>query len=239
METDWDYENVIEYYRRNRKTISGLYDSEKYFLTKLNLDNFRILDIGCAEGGFYDIFTSLAENVLYTGVDVSEKMITIAKQLYPDAEFYSVDPELRNLRFEDNSFDLVFSSGVFHLNSSWREMLKAGYRKSKRYMLIDFRILPDRSVTGKMQLSYGKPDSDSPKIDYFVIDINELMTIIKGFSPVPKSVAAYGYYHQVSDDADIDLDKVCMAFFLIEKDLNNNYDKINFELDLPDDFGYI
>ena len=60
---------------------NDLYLGEKFFLTKLLFERCSVLDIGCAQGGFYKILRSYLKSFSYTGVDSSERMILAAKKI--------------------------------------------------------------------------------------------------------------------------------------------------------------
>lgn len=70
----------------------------------------RIADLGCGSG----VFTSLLQRRGFdcVGVDLSPKLIRIARQTYPDVEFREGDIE--HLPFADESFDGVLLAGVLH-----------------------------------------------------------------------------------------------------------------------------
>ena len=71
----------------------------------------KILDVGCGNGRLQEILKE--KNVDYIGVDISEKLIEIAKRKYPRAKFIVLTDPLK-LPFEDNSFDKVFAIRVLH-----------------------------------------------------------------------------------------------------------------------------
>lgn len=70
----------------------------------------RIADLGCGSG----VFTSLLQRRGFdcVGVDLSPKLIRIARETYPDVEFREGDIE--HLPFADGSFDGVVLAGVLH-----------------------------------------------------------------------------------------------------------------------------
>lgn len=70
----------------------------------------KILDLGCGYGFFTDYFRSIGADAI--GIDGSEKMIEIAKERYPMADF-SVMDITKPLDFENGRFDIVFSNQVF------------------------------------------------------------------------------------------------------------------------------
>jgi SAM-dependent methyltransferase len=80
-----------------------------------DLQGARILDVGCGLGDFYIWLRKNEYEVEYLGIDITPKMIEIASNRLPEAEF-----KLKNiLEDEDdileNSFDFVFASGIFYL----------------------------------------------------------------------------------------------------------------------------
>lgn len=70
----------------------------------------RVVDLGCGSG----VFTNALHRRGYrcVGVDLSPKLLDIAREKFPDIEF--VEGDIENLPFEDNSFDGVLLSGVLH-----------------------------------------------------------------------------------------------------------------------------
>jgi ubiquinone/menaquinone biosynthesis C-methylase UbiE len=69
-----------------------------------------IADLGCGSG----VFTSLLAKAGFTatGVDLSPRMIELARKLHPGSTFLEGDVE--SLPFEDETFDDVLLSGILH-----------------------------------------------------------------------------------------------------------------------------
>jgi len=70
----------------------------------------RIADLGCGSGVFTNLLQRRGFDVV--GLDLSPKLIRIARQTYPDVEFREGDIE--HLPFADGSFDGVLLAGVLH-----------------------------------------------------------------------------------------------------------------------------
>ncbi|MCG8511982.1 MAG: class I SAM-dependent methyltransferase [Rhodospirillales bacterium] len=71
----------------------------------------RILDVGCGKGFQLYEFTRALPGVEVTGIDISEYAIENAK---PEVKPYLKVGNARDLPFEDNSFDFVFSITTLH-----------------------------------------------------------------------------------------------------------------------------
>ena len=79
----WNDAEAQHFFSSERKKKNDLYLGEKFFLSKTLFENCSILDIGCAQGGFYKILKSFLKSFSYTGIDNSEKMIIRAKKNIP------------------------------------------------------------------------------------------------------------------------------------------------------------
>ncbi len=100
------YNTIASYFSDTR---SFLWDELKP-LAKYTKDGDRVLDIGCGNGRLYQLFEK--NQVSYTGVDQSSELIKIAQEKYPEGQF--VVSEMRELPFEDSSFDVVYAIASFH-----------------------------------------------------------------------------------------------------------------------------
>jgi ubiquinone/menaquinone biosynthesis C-methylase UbiE len=74
-----------------------------------------VLDIGCGTGEFEKLLLSKHPNQQITGVDISTKMLEIARrkcQAYPKVAFRAASASA--LPFSDHSFDVIVSASAFH-----------------------------------------------------------------------------------------------------------------------------
>lgn len=93
-------------------------------LENVKLEGKRLLDVGCGTGNLLEYINSKGIHVYYTGVDILDKMIDIAKSKRLDAEFRHLDLFKENV-FDPGSFDVVYASGIFNLNlGNNREFLR-------------------------------------------------------------------------------------------------------------------
>ncbi len=79
-------------------------------LKKYTIKGDNILDLGCGNGRLWEVLKD--EEIKYVGVDISETLIKIAKQKYPEQDFQVID--FFKLPFPDNYFDKVYCLAVFH-----------------------------------------------------------------------------------------------------------------------------
>lgn len=83
--------------------------------SNLDLNGLKILDVGCGMGNFFEYLNRRNITVHYTGVDILQSMIECARMKNLGVKFYECDI-FNEKFFENESFDLVFSSGIFNLN---------------------------------------------------------------------------------------------------------------------------
>lgn len=103
--------DTIRSYNRFAKeydsNVSGLLPKESFeeFIRYLPT-SAKILDLGCGSGRDVMLFSKLGYEVI--GVDLSEKLIEIAKAKAPKAQFYIQD--IRQIEFQENTFDGIWAS---------------------------------------------------------------------------------------------------------------------------------
>ncbi|MFA5747024.1 MAG: class I SAM-dependent methyltransferase [Candidatus Paceibacterota bacterium] len=105
-EGERNYDMIASDYARTRR-----YNSQDLLdLADLAKPEEKILDLGCANGRMFELFAP--KGAEYYGVDISGKLIEIAKKLYPAGHFEKADA--LSLPFADNTFDKVYFISVLH-----------------------------------------------------------------------------------------------------------------------------
>ena len=213
---EWSNQSAIDFYSQNRHDISDLYPSEKVFLPRVLFPGAKVLDVGCASGGFFNIMRSFEPHIEYTGIDLSDTAVELATERYPEAKFMVTTGF--GLPFQDNDFDIVHCTSVFNNEPNYQEMLEEMYRVSNRFVLVDIRLSKD---LGKQLKSVYNIQFNSKKIEatvpYVVNDADEVVNFILQLKPSPAALYGTGYFHQVAKEAETSHDDVCMAVLLIRK----------------------
>jgi len=77
-----------------------------------DLNGKSILDVGCGLGDFYEYLGKNNTSFQYKGIDITPKMIEVARKRFPETSF-----EVRDLLEDEviERFDYVFASGIFYL----------------------------------------------------------------------------------------------------------------------------
>lgn len=103
-----------------------------------NLNNNKILDLGCGFGDLRSFLKSKKIRTKYTGVDINPIFIKIAKQRNPMTTFQVRDIERKKFR---EKFDWVFAIGTTNMAGSHEyiaNLLKEMLKIAKKGIVMDF-----------------------------------------------------------------------------------------------------
>ena len=229
----WSQPSAIEYYSKHRHEVSDLYPSERVFLPRVLFPGIKVLDVGCASGGFFNVMRTLEPTVDYTGIDIAEPAIDLARQTYQEARFEVADGV--TIPFDDGAFDLVHCTSVLVIEPRYQEVWEEMYRVSSRFVLADMRLLKDIESQGGLQDSHYRIQFDAQDqegiVPYVVSDADEVVNCLLNLAPRPRALRGTGYFHEVSKMAGTRYSQVCMSILLVEK---GNLETTRTELDLND-----
>jgi len=102
-----DYDLTAKEFSKNR---SNPWKEIEFLFNSYSENGDRVLDLGCGNGRFYEFLKN--KNINYVGIDISQKLIELAKRKYPGAKFQIGDA--LHLSFPDGFFDKIFSIAVLH-----------------------------------------------------------------------------------------------------------------------------
>jgi ubiquinone/menaquinone biosynthesis C-methylase UbiE len=218
----WSVPNAVHFYAKNRQSVDEVYASEEFFLKQVIQPNISILDVGCAAGGFYNIFRSIEPSVRYTGVDFSLEMVQEAKRCFPGTAFAASDGGA--LPFRAESFDVVYCSGAIHLSPDWRDILRDCWRVTKNHFVFDVRLVETGRSVEDITASYEKiaffNNWDGEAIvPYIVLNVRDFLHEISRLVPEPVSQQYFGYYRPVSKMAVSPYSEVCMSMCCFSKNM--------------------
>ena len=192
-----DYNSIADKYSRvrdkNWKEFDFLFDE---YLSSGD----KVIDLGCGNGRFYPSFKN--KNVDYLGVDVSNKLIEIAKKNYPEAKF-----EVSTIdHIMDKSFDKVYSIAVLHhipsreLRFKFLKEIKRTLRDNGYLILTVWNLkekLKQRSFWDWFRIDRGDvflPWYGSKDTYFHCFNLEELVQLVKevGFEVVDKGEILVG-----------------------------------------------
>lgn len=105
-ETRKTYDKIAEHYSKANSYQFWVGELERF---RELLSGKKIIDIGCGAGRDAAIFTR--EGFDYTGIDASEAMLKIAKEVAPEGVYKQMD--FFHLDFQDNSFDGFWAAASY------------------------------------------------------------------------------------------------------------------------------
>jgi SAM-dependent methyltransferase len=146
-------DNVPDYAKLGWESADAQKNRFNAFIDNVNLEGLSLLDVGCGLGNLLEIITERGISVRYTGIDILPKMIQCANEKELEGSFHCLDIFSEN-PFGDDSFDVVYASGIFNLNlGNNREFFTDALcrlahiaKKYCAFSLLDYRS-PDRDDT--------------------------------------------------------------------------------------------
>ena len=217
----WSQKKVVEYFNVNRNKIEDVYQSEWFFLKNKLEDGLKILDIGCAQGGFAEIIKGHIKDFDYTGIDISSSMIDVAKVNHPQHTFHCVtDSNYKCL--ESKKFDLTIVLGILHLNEDWRNTIKSAWERTSSCLILDLRETTEKSIEDKSK-SFFKMDINGPIDDfnsvlpYNVINSGEALKTVVSICSGALKISHYGYTQAPSSVTSTPIKTIFANVYCIER----------------------
>lgn len=142
----------------------------------VELKNLAVLEFGCGTGNFAPFFFSRGIRS-YTGIDISEKMIQIAKEkakIFEGVDFFigSAEEFLRRAKSDKQQFDFVFSfSFLHHL-----------FAPNKFLSQVKEIIAP-----GGAYIALHEPNQETQKINNVLAKIDNVLAYFMGYNSVDPS----------------------------------------------------
>ena len=117
--------NGYQTLRKNPDSANLLEEKPALFMLSPHLSGKRVLDLGCGYGENCAEFSMRgAKNVI--GIDISQKMLDVAKKENPDIEFICMD--MNDLSSLEGEYDIVFSSLAIHYIQDLKTLALSVYK---------------------------------------------------------------------------------------------------------------
>ena len=129
----FDNETFFEGYKgiRDREgNANVLFEIPALFSLLPDLNGKEILDLGCGFGEHCKAFVDKGA-VKVTGIDISEKMLDVARKENSDPAITYLNMPMEDLDDLDGAYDLVVSSLALHYVEDFKGLLNSIYRKTK------------------------------------------------------------------------------------------------------------
>ena len=110
-----------------------LYDIiSRNIIKYISVKKGKVLDVGCGYGGLMKGLSYHRKNLSFVGIDLSKAMINVGKKYISNKKIKFSLMSADNIKFEDESFDLVICKDTFHHLNNPVKVLKEMYRVLKK-----------------------------------------------------------------------------------------------------------
>ncbi|MFC1696826.1 class I SAM-dependent methyltransferase [Nanoarchaeota archaeon] len=126
------YDTFGDKYHHFRKTVPNFFNSKIEIPATLSfidkVKGKKIIDLGCGSGIYADLLIKKGAKVF--GIDISKKLIEIAKQEVPKGKFKVANFE--KLPYKKHTFDIAISALALHYVKDWNKVFKEVNRVLKK-----------------------------------------------------------------------------------------------------------
>lgn len=218
----WSLPRVLDFFATHRSGTADVYASERFFIEPRLKPGIRVLDVGCAQGGFASVLTEHLKDFEYTGVDISADMIDAARVRHPQHSFHQV-LEGRLGPAEGQKFDLVLVLGILHLHEKWRDTLAAAWRATAGSLIFDLRETDSPTIDDKarsymrMDFHGGDARHAATRVPYIVLNAGEALGAARTLCADAQRLSRYGYLHPVTASATTPVAEVMASVYCAER----------------------
>lgn len=203
------YEGLVGFFDEHRSRVEDLYPSELRFLPWLARTSASVLDVGCASGGFLDIWRALRPAISYTGIDVSPALVESARMRHPGVEF-GVGDAAEGLALTDGAAETVQALGWLHWEPRYPSALAELWRVTGSRLFFDVRLRSGvDDVIGSQALDGG---GSTP---YVVAGWDAFAARLLALSPA--TILGYGYVGPPAPSAVDVPENVWLATFVLAR----------------------
>jgi trans-aconitate methyltransferase len=233
---------MVEYFMAHRRRWEDFYASERYVFEKIaakrKQDLGRVLDVGCACGGLGSALNEKFRLTSYTGVDIHDLAIDYASGREFAVPAVFIKGDIVELKL-DGSYDTVVSLSCADWNIETSRIINACWRpvEENGYFVISLRLTAGTGVndiTRSFQYIDDKAKGSKREIaNYAVLNYYDALSLMKGLSPSPGLIGAYGYWGKPSSTAVTPYEDLVFAVFYLRKRAAANKGPVVTEMELP------
>lgn len=133
-ETAYTHQHNVQLHS-NRLSVEHYFPSEIEGVKRGAGTGYSVLDIGCCNGGLYNVLKHYHQNVDYTGIDIDPVALDVARGLFSDAEF--IEASFPTAQLDGRQFDAVFSYAFFSHLVEWKQAMIDIARLARKTMVLD------------------------------------------------------------------------------------------------------
>ena len=115
----WSNKESVESFKIKRE--NDYFLTEKHLFNKISFKFNSVLDVGCATGNLINLLSTYSKRLDYTGIDIVEEQISIAKKQHSKFRFVNSDLLKYNFR---RKFDLVNATGLIQHSANYKDIIK-------------------------------------------------------------------------------------------------------------------
>ena len=152
--------------KRSKEGLSGAGEWEALKRLLPDFNNKQVLDLGCGYG-WHSIYAAEQGAKFVIGIDLSEKMIEIAREKTTFENVKYQVGAMEDVDFPDETFDVVMSSLAFHYVEDFRSLAENVFRMLKSNGVFVFTVEhPIFTADGSQNWIYN----EDGEIEHFPVD---------------------------------------------------------------------
>jgi len=106
-------------------------------IRKIYEPGMKVLDVGCGVGHFYPSLKKIDENITYHGIDISERYVKLAEELFAKEKNFRISKgDIFRLDLDDDSYDITICYMVLPFIPNYKKAVKELMRVTKHHSFI-------------------------------------------------------------------------------------------------------
>lgn len=208
--------DMVDFYSQHRNNYKELYPSEKRFLPWLAQQSTSVLDVGCAAGGFSNIWHHYNPRIHYNGVDLSTTMTEYARKVHPQDNYLVGDcPE--GLPLPAGYCTTVAALGWLHWEPKRNfKAIREMWRLAEKYLFYDLRLVArvEDETSIQQRLEFDGHWDGHTYMAYSTVGWPRLAETLLQLEPA--QILATGYWGKPAHIEGV-THQVCFATLVLEK----------------------